>query len=50
MVKTLIENLKHPNVEIQIEASKAFRALTNAYYHTEGADKMLDNKNVAAEI
>lgn len=34
LFKVLVENFKHPNIDIQEEATKAFQAFCHAYYNT----------------
>lgn len=46
LFKTLQENFKHPNIEIQEEAVRAFKAYTNAYYK----DFPIAEKAIVTEI
>ena len=41
--RTLQENFKHPNVEIQEEATKAFKAFCQTYLSPENASDIAQN-------
>jgi hypothetical protein len=40
--KTLHENFKHPNIEIQEEATKAFKAFCSTYFSHENSSDILN--------